>query len=230
MRYFILFCLWFLSFSIFADHKGLAVLDYSERTFPCESYAEAESLVQQEQVKLEDHYNYALCQCHRGEIIQGIENMRALAEWGYVNAQHFLGHMYLRGREVKKDDKRAFFWLQMAANQDHALSQYALGQMYRKGKGVDQDDGLATVWANKAAEQIPALGMPISGLEEVYNGLQAAEKQVSSWTKEIREGSQPFVERVQELSKKVEDAVADSILSDLLSDDDEKNAKNVESP
>ena len=187
MKYF-LFC--FFGFSSFADHKSLGILDYSERTFPCETYVEAKRLME-EPGEPEHYYNYAVCQFHRGEVVQGIELMRELAEWGGVNAQYFLGQIYLRGREVRESARRAFFWLQLAADQGHISSQYALGNMYRSGKGVEKNEEMADFWIHKAAEQTPALDETYS---KAWHELREADRQPPSWIQDVKEKTQPFVD------------------------------------
>ena len=209
MKYFILFC--FLSFSAFADHKGLGILDYSEKTFPCESYAEVERLMEEEG-KPEHYYIYAVCQFHRGEISQGIELMRELAEWGDVKAQYFLSKMYLRGREVRESARRAFFWIQLAANQDHVLSQYALGNMYKNGKGVEKNEEMADFWIHKAAEQTTTLDETYS---KAWHELREADRQPPTWLQDVKEKTQPLVDgAVDEAHRwfeKIENAI--SVLS-----------------
>ena len=61
--------------------------------------------------------------------------------------------MYLLGRGVAQDDKKAVEWLTKAAEQGVARAQNNLGWMYEKGRGVAKDDKTAVRWYTKAAEQ-----------------------------------------------------------------------------
>ena len=190
-----------ITLSALADHKALGLLDYSQRTFPCESYQEAERLAE-EQDEAEHLYIYAVCQFHRGGIVQGMELMRELAEWGDARAQYFLGQMYLRGREVRESAKRAFFWIELAAKQGHIGAQYALGNIYRDGRGVEKDEEMADFWIQTAAEQSPAVDDVFNKewhkLREVdghpSSWLQDAKKKVQPWIQSTKEKTQPLVE------------------------------------
>lgn len=203
MRHFILFWLCFFSFLTFADHKGLGVLDYSERTFPCESYAEAERLMEEEG-KPEHYYIYAVCQFHRGEISQGIELMRELAEWGDVKAQHFLGKMYLRGREVRESARRAFFWIHMAAISNHHPSQYILGTLYRDGRGVERNEELGDLWIQKVEKQQPSIDKIF---DKNWHNLRQADREPPNWIENAKENTQPLIDEVRRWFEQAKDTI-----------------------
>jgi hypothetical protein len=82
-----------------------------------------------------------------------LEQIRALAEQGYADAQYNLGIMYADGRGVPQDDAEALRWWRLAAEQGGAEAQYNLGNMYADGRGVPQDDAEALRWWRLAAEQ-----------------------------------------------------------------------------
>ena len=73
------------------------------------------------------------------------------AKRGYAPSQFQLGLMYLNGLGIKKNDGRALYWLEEAANQNHRRAQYHLGVIYRKEKSV-QNFQKAVYWYKKAAE------------------------------------------------------------------------------
>ena len=76
-----------------------------------------------------------------------------LAEQGNAEAQFRLGTMYADGQGVRRDDRLAVKWLNLAANQGHASAQQKLGIMYRDGRGVQQDYQEALKWFRLSAEQ-----------------------------------------------------------------------------
>jgi uncharacterized protein len=76
-----------------------------------------------------------------------------LAEQGSVDAQFFLGVMYLYGEGVPQDDFQAAEWIGRAAEQGHAPAQYLLGILYRTGEGVPQNFVESLKWLILAADQ-----------------------------------------------------------------------------
>ena len=53
----------------------------------------------------------------------------------------------------QKDDKKAFEWINKAAEKNNADAQYFLGSMYQSGEGVAKDKRKALEWLNKSAQQ-----------------------------------------------------------------------------
>jgi hypothetical protein len=70
-----------------------------------------------------------------------------------ATAQFNLGVRYANGRGVKKDEAKAVFWYQKAADQGNANAQCNLGFCYENGRGVERDMTLALFWYQKAADQ-----------------------------------------------------------------------------
>ena len=58
---------------------------------------------------------------------------------GAADAQFVRGAMYVEGRGVKRDDKRALYWYEKSAKQGRADPQYNLGVMYEQGRGTEKD-------------------------------------------------------------------------------------------
>ena len=72
---------------------------------------------------------------------------------GIARAQRLLAIRYLRGRGVPKDEAVAFYWMQLAAQQQFAMAQRSLGELYENGLGIAPDMTLASHWYGLAALQ-----------------------------------------------------------------------------
>ena len=72
---------------------------------------------------------------------------------GIARAQRLLAIRYLRGRGVPKDEAVAFYWMQLAAQQQFAMAQRSLGELYENGFGIAPDITLASHWYRLAALQ-----------------------------------------------------------------------------
>ena len=70
---------------------------------------------------------------------------------GHVFAQYNLGHQYLQGVGVVKNDRTAMQWWAKAAQLDHQLAQFNLGRAYYLGIGVDEDHAQSKYWFERAA-------------------------------------------------------------------------------
>ena len=85
------------------------------------------------------------------------ENIKRVQKWVKKKkawAQYDLGNDCLHGAHgVKKDVKRAFVLLSLAAEQGYANAQYQLGVMYMKGDGTKIDVKRAVEFFTLAAEQ-----------------------------------------------------------------------------
>jgi TPR repeat protein len=75
------------------------------------------------------------------------------AELGSAEGQHWLGHCFLEGTGVRKDEAEASKWFRKAAEQGNAEAQNDFGDAYRYGRGVTIDPAEAVTWYRKAAEQ-----------------------------------------------------------------------------
>ena len=81
-----------------------------------------------------------------------IEKYKRLANEGDNSAMNSLGILYLQGRGVPQDDKKAVEWLLKAAEAGNSDAMLILGALYSKGRGVPQDDAKAVEWFWKAVE------------------------------------------------------------------------------
>jgi TPR repeat protein len=73
------------------------------------------------------------------------------ANQGYANAQGDLATMYLTGRGVNENHKKAISLLKKSARQDYARAQYNLGKIYEDGKFTLKDNKKAIKWYKKAS-------------------------------------------------------------------------------
>ena len=60
--------------------------------------------------------------------------------------------MYMTGKGVKKDYKKAFKFYEKSANQGDANAQFLLGNFYSLGEGVKQNYNIAKHWYGKACD------------------------------------------------------------------------------
>ena len=79
------------------------------------------------------------------------------ANLGIARAQRLLAMRYLRGRGVAKDEALAFYWMQLAAQQNFAMAQRSLGELYENGTGITQDIAMASHCYALAARQGDAI-------------------------------------------------------------------------
>ncbi|MGK0298525.1 MAG: TPR repeat protein [Gammaproteobacteria bacterium] len=81
-----------------------------------------------------------------------LEELKAKAEFGDIEAQSTLAFMYAKGVDVDQDLNIALQWYKMAAEQGHVTSQFNLGVFYAKGRGITQNFEEAFNWYSKSAE------------------------------------------------------------------------------
>ncbi len=65
---------------------------------------------------------------------------------------NILGKMYLDGKGVAQDYRKAFEWYSETAQQGDAHAQFNLGVMYHLGDGTMQNNIMAEIWLRKAAD------------------------------------------------------------------------------
>jgi len=63
-----------------------------------------------------------------------------------------LGHHFLTGEGVQRDENTAMNWWLKAAQQDHALAAFNVGRAYYLGIGLKEDHTLARYWFERAAQ------------------------------------------------------------------------------
>ena len=82
-----------------------------------------------------------------------LDELRALAEQGDVNAQFNVGVRHSTGHGAVQDDAEAVRWWRRAAEQGHVDAQGSLGDAYLFGCGVEQDYTEAAQWYRLAADR-----------------------------------------------------------------------------
>ncbi len=75
------------------------------------------------------------------------------AQMGYVRAQAALGEDYLNGKGQPKDAQKAFYWLNLAADQHSRAAQDLMGEFYEDGKAVAHDQAKAIHYFTLSAAQ-----------------------------------------------------------------------------
>jgi len=79
-----------------------------------------------------------------------LKELTPLAEQGNVEAQLFLGRMYMLGEGVLKDPEQAVKWFKASASQGNADAQFFLGSMYLLPR---RDVAEGVKWLRLSAEQ-----------------------------------------------------------------------------
>ncbi|MFR9540007.1 MAG: tetratricopeptide repeat protein [Rikenellaceae bacterium] len=90
------------------------------------------------------------CIKHNHDI--GMPQLMQAVEMGSVNAQNYVGLMYLYGDHVEQDSKIAFQYLLSAANNGHKEAVFQVAEMYNSGTGVAKDKVQAKFWYRRAKE------------------------------------------------------------------------------
>lgn len=90
------------------------------------------------------------------------------ATLGNIEAQYLLGDIYMCGKEVPIDVKKALFWYQKAAIAGHPQAQYALGLYYKENRSAEdkqctqpRDIFKAIQWLEYAAAQREWRAFPV---------------------------------------------------------------------
>lgn len=98
------------------------------------------------------------------------EAIKQKATQGDALAQAKLASLYILGRGVEVDNKRAAQWMRKAAKQGLVEAQVSLAAMYDRGVGLSSDKKMATQWYEKAAKQGHGTAMAILGKNPAPKG------------------------------------------------------------
>jgi len=82
-----------------------------------------------------------------------IQELKALANQGDLDAQYNLGVIYYSGIGVSCDFQEALIWFRKAAEQGNVDGQVGIAAMLYKGEGTRQDFEEAATWLRRAADQ-----------------------------------------------------------------------------
>jgi len=96
-------------------------------------------------------YQEGVTAYEKGDFSAALEKFKPVAEHGHVQAEYYVGIMYLKGQGITKNEKDAGIWLGKAAERGHADAQENLGLIYAKGLGVERDWVQAAKWFSIAA-------------------------------------------------------------------------------
>ena len=142
MRQFFIFLCFFSCASVLADHDSSGGWNYNGRTFYCDDYEEnkrfsekAKELAKTKRQEGALHYNWALCQLHRGpeELMAGIETFQKAAALGdhtsdLILEEYFISDGYeLSKRKITKNQpnlQKAIEHLQSALRSIRNQSNY----------------------------------------------------------------------------------------------------------
>jgi len=89
-------------------------------------------------------------QSHQNQQVQMYLNQ---AYNGNDTARIKIGHMYLSGEDLEKDEVKAAQWFEVAALNGNPEAQIQIAFMYASGTGVTKNRPQAVVWLGKAANQ-----------------------------------------------------------------------------
>jgi len=79
-----------------------------------------------------------------------ISRTQSQADHGSVAQEIELGAAYLGGKSVPRDEKKAAYWYEKAANAGDPGAQQQIGYFYQNGIGVDRDPERAAKWFERA--------------------------------------------------------------------------------
>ncbi|MFT6407607.1 MAG: hypothetical protein ACJAQ6_001020 [Arenicella sp.] len=91
-------------------------------------------------------------QFQTADMEQAVYWYKQAARQGHALSQYNLGHQYLTGTGVKRNENEAMRWWLKAAEQDHPLAQFNIGRAYYLGIGLDEDLDQSRFWFKRAAQ------------------------------------------------------------------------------
>ena len=74
------------------------------------------------------------------------------AKKGNIKAELDLAKIYAIGKEVKRDERKAFYWFHKSALGGNVKAKYYMGVSFLQGRGVKKDIHLARYWFKQAAK------------------------------------------------------------------------------
>lgn len=118
-----------------------------------------------------------------------VEDITKKAEGGDSEAQFILGNAYHDGYKVEKDEKKAIYWFNLAAVQQHPKALYTLGTFHYDGHILDKDNKIALSYLEQASKyKFPNAADKLGDI--YYNDIQLKDNKLSiQWYKKaINEG------------------------------------------
>lgn len=95
--------------------------------------------------------------------VSNTDSLMASAEAGDRNCQFELARRYAEGNGVRRDYKKAVYWLKKSAEQGHTEARFYLGWLYLHGKAVHADRLNALHWLELAAQSDDAYAQYLTG-------------------------------------------------------------------
>lgn len=79
--------------------------------------------------------------------------LRKEAKYGFTVAQEALAFLYMEGKHVEQNYRKAFALYELAAKLSSSRAPYHLAYMYEEGKGVKQDKSKAFAWYSLGSDR-----------------------------------------------------------------------------
>ncbi len=90
--------------------------------------------------------------CLKNDYTRGVPVILKAVDMGNMDAQYFVGLMYLYGDHVEQNSKIAFQYILSAANGSHKQAVFEIAEMYNSGTGISKDKDQARFWYRRAKE------------------------------------------------------------------------------
>ena len=120
-------------------------------------------------------------------------------ELGHAGATAGLAELYLHGKGVSRNHRRAFELFSAAADRGDVGAQLELAKLYEDGRGVGVDLGRAALWYWTAAKNgEPSAHYELGRLHEAVDDVEAAIRNYER-VLELRPGHQTALERLDAL-------------------------------
>jgi len=83
---------------------------------------------------------------------KSFDYIMSFAKKGNANAQFDLALLYLNGKGIQKDARRAFKWFHKAARKNHTEAKFQMGLNFLRARGVKRNTYLAAYWFKLASK------------------------------------------------------------------------------
>jgi TPR repeat protein len=118
------------------------------------------------------------------DVVIDVKALQASAEKGDAKAQVQLAQVYMEGKGVTVDFKKAYAWFSRAADQGNLEAYTKLGEMYEAGCGVPVDGGKAVECFKKAAEKgYVGAQFDLGQIYAMGTGIPADQQEAVKWFK-----------------------------------------------
>ncbi|WP_338813141.1 tetratricopeptide repeat protein [Bernardetia sp. Wsw4-3y2] len=136
---------------------------------------------------------------------EGFKWTKLAAQQGVVEAQYYVGMMYLEGKGTTKNYTEAIKWHKEAIKSNHAEAMFSLGALYAQGIGVKKNKDEAFRLMNKAYKINPNVPEHAYYLGVMYMYGDGVERNpdtaISLMQKAARKGFKPAQEHLKDIDK-----------------------------